>query len=211
MNLEHLLQRADIWRAGSHVDHASSARPVVASGHPALDTQLPGGGWPLGALTELLYEHAGIGELQLLLPAFASLTHQKRWLAWVGPPWLPYAPALANAGVRLEHVLMVQVDAAKSALWAMEQALRSGVCGAVLGWPRHVDMPVLRRLQLAAESGRAMAILFRPLLQAEQASAAALRLQLTPTADGLQVHVLKRRGSRHAQPISITTNHHAVA
>lgn len=211
MNLEHLLQRADIWRAGSHVDHASSARPVVASGHPALDTQLPGGGWPLGALTELLCEHSGIGELQLLLPAFASLTHQKRWLAWVGPPWLPYAPALASAGVRLERVLMVQVDAEKSALWAMEQALRSGVCGAVLGWPRHADMPVLRRLQLAAESGRAMAVLFRPLLQAEQASAAALRLQLAPTAGGLQVHILKRRGSRHAQPISITANHHAVA
>jgi protein ImuA len=51
---------------------------VLASGHAALDAQLPGGGWPVGALTELLLPHPGVGELRLLAPALAALQRQQR-------------------------------------------------------------------------------------------------------------------------------------
>ena len=42
---------ADVWHA-----HALAGAPqqVQATGNAALDAQLPGGGWPVGAMTELL-------------------------------------------------------------------------------------------------------------------------------------------------------------
>jgi len=79
-------------------------------------------------------------------------------------------------------------------LWAAEQALKSGGCGAVLAWPQQVQTVQLRRLQLAAERGNCPAILFRPPRAARQGSPAALRLRVWPAPLGLEVEVLKRRG-----------------
>ncbi len=212
MSLETLLQRVDIWRGGEHSlrDRTAAAARAAASGHPALDAQLPGGGWPLGALTELLLQQHGIGELQLLLPALAALSHEDRWLIWVNPPHLPYAPALTQSGIDLSRLLLVRHDNTAQQLWAIEQSLRSGTCGAVLGWLGEPDNCTLRRLQLAAETGHAMGLLFRPGTAAGQSSPAALRLQLEPSADGLLVHILKRRGGWSSRPIMIPA-HHAVA
>ena len=68
--LEHILGRHPVWRGGGLV----SSAPVTPTGFVSLDRELPGGGWPAGALTELLVRHAGIGELQLVLPALAALS-----------------------------------------------------------------------------------------------------------------------------------------
>jgi len=57
-----LLDRSDIWR-GDSLNRAGT--PTVACGFPELDAELPGGGWPAGALTEILPAHEGIGELRL--------------------------------------------------------------------------------------------------------------------------------------------------
>jgi protein ImuA len=43
----------------------------VDTGYASLSAELPSGGWPLGALIELLPAHSGIGELRLLQPALA--------------------------------------------------------------------------------------------------------------------------------------------
>ena len=121
MSLEDLLQRADLWRG-------NAAPPVAGlpSGFAELDAQLPGGGWPVGALSEILIDRNGIGELQLLMPALARLTWADRWVTFIAPPYIPYAPALARAGVNLAHVLVVHSREASDALWATEQALRAG-------------------------------------------------------------------------------------
>jgi protein ImuA len=208
MSLDTLLQRADIWRGGEN-SRRNTQQSISTGDHP-LDAQLPGGGWPLGALTELLFEHQGIGEFQLLIPAMAHLSREGRWLVWVAPPHLPYAPALAGAGMDLSRLLLVRPRLSKEALWAMEQALRSGVCGAVLGWPEEADTRTLRRLQLAAEAGGTMGVLFRPLREKKQPSPAALRLQLTPSATGLRIQILKRRGGWTTQPVFLQRSH-AVA
>lgn len=198
--LETLLQRrVDIWRGKGRLLH-DAAPSVIASGYPALDAQLDGG-WPQGALTELLLERHGIGEIQLLAPAMAKLAGQGRWLSWIAPPHLPYAPALAAAGIDLAHLMLVKAPLAKHALWAMEQALRSGTCGMVLGWVEEADARSLRRLQLAAENGQSTGILFRPQHVSQHASPAALRLRLEPATDGLTVHILKRRGGWARQPV----------
>ena len=191
-------QHPGIWR-GSEFAH--SACPGIASGFAALDAELPGGGWPRGALTEILPQHEGIGELRLLGPALAQLAAQGKCIAWIAPPHLPYAPALAAAGIALERIVVVKTTRDGDSLWAAEQARRSAACGAVLAWPRDIGFPQLRRLQLAAEDGRCLAVLFRPTQTAREPSPAVLRIALATHRGGLAVSILKRRGAPIARPI----------
>jgi len=202
MSLEDLLQRADLWRGDS-----APAVSGLPSGFAALDALLPGAGWPIGALTEILTDRSGIGELRLLVPALARLTREDRWVAFIAPPYIPYAPALRRAGVNLTHVLVVHPRETKDMLWATEQALRAGTCGAVLAWPAMADMKRLRRLQLAAETGNSLGVLFRPVNVAGESSPAALRLKLDPAANGLAVHILKRRSGWPTGPVILEMQH----
>jgi cell division inhibitor SulA/protein ImuA len=193
--LHEILQRSDV-RRGAELGRV--AAPSVPSGFSALDAELPGGGWPASALTEILPQHEGIGELRLLGPALARTGSR---LAWIAPPHLPSAPALAAAGIDLERLLIVRTGAAKETLWAIEQTLRAGVCGAVLAWPGETRYPDLRRLQLAAEASAGLAILFRAPQAAREASPAPLRLLLGTAGGGLAVHIVKRRGTPLAHPV----------
>jgi len=125
----------------------------------------------------------------------------------VAPPHIPYAPALVNAGIDLSRILLVHPRAQQDGLWAVEQSLRSGNCAAVLSWPTLDDKVILRRLQLAAEAGDALGVLFRPRHFVQRPSAAALRIQLAPGIDGgLSVSILKRRGGWAAGPIHLETH-----
>ncbi|HEY5999798.1 MAG TPA: translesion DNA synthesis-associated protein ImuA [bacterium] len=173
---------------------AAPGEGVVSTGRASLDDLLPGGGWPLGAMTEILPVSAGAGELGLLVPALADLSRQGRRIAWIDPPHLPYPPALAAAGVAPSRVLLVCAGAGRDRLWAAEQCLRSGACGAVLLWPQECDNQSLRRLQLAAEKGGGLGFLFRAQRAAAAPSPAALRLRLAPTPGGVAVEVVKGRG-----------------
>jgi cell division inhibitor SulA/protein ImuA len=195
-----LLARPDIRRGGALAQVASTSVP---SGFAALDAELPGGGWPTGCLTECLPAHEGIGELRLLGPALARLSRAGRRLAWIAPPYLPYAPALDAAGIALDRLLIVRTVAARDALWAAEQALASAACGAVLVWPGAVKYAELRRLQLAAERARAFAVLFRAPRAAGEASPAALRLGFHTAAGALAVRILKRRGAVCELPVVV--------
>jgi hypothetical protein len=187
-----LEQLAQACRAGRA--DAQSPRPVQPTGFAALDALLPGGGWPLGAVTELMPESAGIGELSLVMPALAYLTRADRYLAWIAPPYLPYPSALARQGVQLERLLIVQVRDEAEALWAAEQALRCPSFGAVLAWPAAIDERRVRRLQLAAEAGGSCALLYRPESAAQLPSPAALRLKLKAAGRGTRVEIHKARG-----------------
>jgi hypothetical protein len=228
-----LLAHPGLWRAR---DHASAGRSTgagsLSTGHAELDARLPGGGWPRRGLVEILTDRQGIGELSLLLPALAALCRAEDeaggWLAWIAPPYSPYAPALAARGIDLRRVLVVR---ASSPEWAIEQSLASGACSAVLGWtdrgvsrrfaagadrhasgsangPANGPARYLRRLQLAAERDAALAVLFRPLAAATSASPAVLRLALglpvpgstcaPADAHSLEVRILKSRGGHPA-------------
>jgi len=199
-SLESVLQHPDVWRGRQRAQTAEAALPT---GFAALDELLPGGGWPRGALTALLIRRQGIGELRLLLPALARLSQADGWLAWVAPPYVPYAAALAAAGIDLARLLVAKPATHDDAWWTAEQALRSGACGALLAWLRAADERRMRRLQLAAETGRAWGVLFRHARAAQDRSPAALRLLLEPADDGLAVHVLKRRGGPVSQPVVV--------
>ena len=186
--LEQLRRHPTIWRRQAP---SASALPT---GFPALDAALPDAGWSMGALTEILIPREGVGELRLVMPALADLSARGRWLAWVGPPYVPYAPALEARGIALSRILWVRSHNTVQQLWSAEQALRSGVCGAVLTWPTRVHPRRLRRLQLAAESGGAWALLFHREAPPGGGSPASLRLRVAPAGNNLAVEVLKCRG-----------------
>lgn len=195
--VEHLLRNPAIRRARRA---ALALPPSIPSGIRELDHILPGGGWPTGCLTEILIEHEGIGELSLLMPALTALSQEKRWLAWVSPPHIPYGPALVGRGVDLSRVLLVHARPGKDTLWAVEQGLTSGTCSTVLAWPgEELDDRALRRLQLAAEGGHSTGFLFRSARNIATSSPAALRLSLQPTTEGLLIRVLKCRGRAGAK------------
>ena len=189
VNLEQLKRDGVLWQGRRRM---SESDRVLASGWPVLD-ELLGGGWPCAALVEVFSDaHQG---LPLVLPLLARLGEGTRWLVWIAPPYVPYAPALLARGIRVEQLLLVQDVSVQQRLWAAEQALKSGACGAVLVWPERVQTAQLRRLQLAAEQGACPGILFRSQRAANQGSPAALRLRVRPSPLGLEVEVLKRRGA----------------
>jgi len=179
-----------VWRGGT-----TAAVPSVATGHLSLDRLLPGRGWPVGAVTELAPQAAGIGELRLLLPALRRVAcDEGRPVVLVRPPHVPYAPALVRAGLPLKRLLWLQPPSEEEAQWAAEQTLRAGIAGAVLLWSEARADLALRRLQLAAEEGQALAFVYRPARALRNPSPAAVRLALRPALEALQIDVLKARG-----------------
>jgi cell division inhibitor SulA/protein ImuA len=194
------LQRHAVWRGGVP---AATAAAAVPSGFAVLDRELPGGGWPAGALTEILCPGDGLGELQLVMPALAALTAGGRRVAWLAPPHLPYAPALAAAGVRLELLTVVRAPGRRDALWAAEQVLRAATCHALLAWLHDARYAELRRLAVAAQGGAAFVALFRPPSAAHEPSPASLRLALEWRQGQLAARILKRRGAPLAVPLRI--------
>lgn len=192
-----LLSDPRIWRAGRA---AAATCPALSTGHAALDAALAGG-WPLGTLVEVLVDDWGTGEFRLVAPALGRLSHAEaeggraRWILFAEPPYLPYAPGLQHAGIDVQRILVARCRRAVDVFWTLEQALRSGACAAVAGWCGTADTRRLRRLQLAAESGQALALLFRPRRYRHQRSPAPLRLELAAgDGDVLSIDVFKRRG-----------------
>jgi cell division inhibitor SulA/protein ImuA len=189
IELARLLEHPAIWRGRS-----AARAEALATGYGALDACLPGKGWPRTGLIEILVSRFGIGELHLLLPMLAALTGRPmaRWCVWIAPPLEPYAPALAAHGVTLERILVVR---APEPLWAFEQTLASGASDISLAWAaRGPRTREIRRLQLAAERGKALGVLFRPRRAARESSPAVLRLAVEPRSTGMRLTLLKSRG-----------------
>ncbi len=196
------LLRADVWRADAL---AAPRAQTLPSGDAALDAQLPGGGWPVGALTELLQAPGAHNEWRLLLPALARSGSDP--VVLVAPPYLPFAPALQAQGLQAQRLLWL--GAADSpdtaALWLSEQALRCAAVDAVLAWLPQVRPEQLRRLQWAAAEHHKLLFVLRPEAAQAQASPAVLRLLLdVDYGAALSVQILKRRGPPLADPLRLT-------
>jgi cell division inhibitor SulA len=196
-------QLPGVWRA-DQLGHAGVA--ALPSTFEALDAELPGGGWPQGILTELIAREPGIGELRLVVPVLRRLTRERKVVILLGPPHVPYAPALAAFGIDLDYLIVVQTLQAADRLWAVEQTLRSAGFGTLLAWlPQARTRPEhLRRMQLAAQGTRGPVFLFRELAAQLEASPSPLRLLLLPQpGQRLSVQLLKRRGPVLARPLLI--------
>jgi hypothetical protein len=203
LELARLLEHPAIWRGRS-----AARAEVLPTGCAAFDACLPGGGWPRSGLIEILVSRFGVGELYLLFPALAALTRRPgaRWCVWVAPPLEPYAPALSAHGAALDRMLVVRPSGQRGnphrgrpsvpeSLWAFEQTLGSGASDIALAWAtRSPRARAIRRLQLAAERGKTLGVLFRPLRAARESSAAVLRIAVEPKPEGARITLLKSRG-----------------
>jgi len=197
---------ADVW----HAHALATARvQVQATGDASLDAQLPGGGWPVGAMTEVLQPPGVYSEWRLLLPALARCGQGP--VVMVGAPQVPFAPALAAQGLQAQRLIWITAQGASQRLWATEQALRCAEVDAVLVWlsasrGNPVRSDQLRRLQMAASEHSKLLFVMRPDSAQTDASPALLRVQVAPAAEqggdvALQVHILKRRGPLQEQPL----------
>ena len=195
--LEHL--HPALWRAHQLGRGREAVQP---SGYAVLDAELPGGGWPRRAITELLLAGPGRGEFRLLAPALARAGAAGRGLLLIGPPADPCAQALAELGIDLARCVVIR---GADLLWPLEQALRSGQVGALVAWaPATLKGEALRRLQLAAQSHDGPAFIVRDPSVAAQPSPAPLRLGLTQSGpDVLAVRLIKRRGPVLEEPLQL--------
>src|SRR5689334_1401832 len=206
-----------------------SAAQTVATGFARLDAELPGGGWPRRALSELLLAHPGVGEIRLLAPALLATQRSGRLVMLFDPPTALAAPALAALGFVVDELLVVdtrggatgaatpesaagrgrrapgRTDVGSDGFWALEQALKSGHVGAVVAWlPARLRAERLRRLQLAAHRHDGIAFVLREAAAVARPTAAPLRLALhAGGADRVQLHILKRRGPPLASPLEL--------
>ena len=184
---------AGVWRG------LGRSRPDSEStGIAALDQALLGG-WPVGALSQIVSRESGLG-FSLVVPLLARLTRSGRHVALIAPPYIPYAPALRDAGVDLHKLLWIAPKDRVDALWAAEQMLRSGLHGAVALWSPALEAPIERRLQLAAETGRSIGIVAHAGAYGAH-SIAAVRLAVTPAPAALSVEIVRCRGARPGQRV----------
>lgn len=207
-----LLALPGVWRA-HQLPAPVGTEATWSTGHPMLDAQLPGRGWPVGGLVEVLQPLAVHHEWGLVSPAVARWqTHTpgpgllpRPGVVLIGPPHHAFTPALAALGLQTHGLMEVGTDDPAQRLWACEQALQCPEVGAVLAWLPHAPMAALRRLQHAAARQGGLLWVFRPLAVQHQASPAVLRLCVQPGADGagLQVRVLKRRGPLLASALAL--------
>lgn len=189
-----------LWR-GSQL--ARSRLATISTGFTALDQELPSQGWPLSSLIELMPSQPGIGEIQLLRPALAGLSGQ-RSIALVHPPYPPHFHCWVNWQLGDRRLLWIRPQTPGDTLWAAEQILKHNACSALLCWADSTRPGSLRRLHLAAQQSDTLLVLLRPPAAVQQASAAPLRLSLTPTPLGLNAFIIKRRGPCSSLPIPIT-------
>lgn len=201
-HLHSLLQQTGMWRASSlDCDY----RQGIATGFHQLDEKLAGEGWPSDAITEFLLPRFGIGELRLLMPALSLLSKsQSRWQVWVSPPHIPYAPALVQAGIRLDRQLIVQPQSEEDTLWVLSKALASGACSLVMAWPGRIRPEHVRRLQVACRDGQCAGILFRSDQHIRTPSPAELRVRLHTGTDRARHHAVPN----HAPPARVDSSTH---
>ena len=202
-----------IWQAD---ELAASQGRTVPTGDALLNAQLPGGGWPVGALVEVLQAHTGHNDWRLLLPALAQT---EGVLVLVGAPHAPYAPGLAGQGLDPARLLCVNTTTSATRLWATEQALRCKDVAAVLAWLPQARADALRRLQIAAALHHKLLFVMRPARTQHESSPAVLRVITSNPAtassgtapdapdvlqgDALLVHIFKRRGPPLEQALTL--------
>ncbi|MDP9603018.1 UNVERIFIED_ORG: protein ImuA [Variovorax paradoxus] len=191
-----------------HADELGLAdAQVLATGHAALDAELPGGGWPVGAMTELLLPAPEAHVWRLLLPALAQAVATRGGpVVLIGAPYEPCGASLAAQGLPVEALMCVRSEAPAARLWACEQALRCADIAAVVAWLPQARVGELRRLQLAAAQHEVLLFVCRPGSVALSASPARLRIRAGRSetdASQIELDILKRRGPPLSAPVML--------
>jgi len=165
----------------------------LSTGFSDLDAILPDGGWPPNDLVEMITTRFGTKGLQLLLPLMKAIIDKGKWVLWIAPPYIPYAPLLVSAGIDISRVKAVQPESTcVAALSSIENGLKDDACGMVIAWLDWLPNSVVRRIQCATKLGNKLGVLFRQ--HENKNSPAMLRLQLIPNFEGVSVTTLNAQG-----------------
>ncbi|GAB5382373.1 MAG: translesion DNA synthesis-associated protein ImuA [Aliiglaciecola sp.] len=187
--IEQLQNKRLIWRANQQNGFVKGN----STGFKELDQALQGG-FPEHGVVDI-DTPIGIGELRLLLPALRARQQQhQRLLVFIGAPMQINGEMLAEFGIPLEKVLLVQPQSAEHALWSAEQCLKSGCAHSVLLWHQDLEISQAKRLQLAAEQGDALHFILRHQRQLGLSLPVNLAMKLRPHQQGISVQVTKRKG-----------------
>ena len=197
--------------------HGADAIPVCEG------LLLPDGGLARAAMHEVLTTSPGSGT------AFCAVLLARTggtvfWIAAGRDGPLAWPEGLAQFGLAPATLIIVRAERWPDALWAMEEVLRCpAVTGALLAvdpglasGDGRLDLTATRRLQLAAETGRALGLLLRPDIAKAQHTAATTRWRVGPLGAGpgledprWQLELLRARGGRPGGPWAVTW--HAAA
>lgn len=187
--------RPAVWR-GSELGQSDS--PVITSGWAALDAELPGGGWPLKSLTEVLAAQPSVLEWRLLAPALRTVMTAGSQVVVISPPRHPHLPGLLHEGLDDRKLVWIQAAPPSERLWVTEQLIKSNAAGAIVAWLPQARQEQIRRLQVCAQACEALVFLCRPEAARDETSAAPLRVHAGVQPDWeLKVHLFKRRGPAH--------------
>ena len=203
------LSDTGLWRARDLKERRSTLHSSAQStGFSQLDDLLVDGGWPHSGLIEILCDRYGVGELRLLSSMLASSTSEACWIVLINPPYVPYAPAFQALGVKVDDLVIVHPANHTEALWAFEEAVRSGSCQSVLAWLNETSLKDkhLRRIQAKCKERGLLGVLFRPLAAEQHPSPAELRLKIESQSieRELLVSIIKRRGGWQVNGLKLT-------
>ncbi|WP_020406927.1 translesion DNA synthesis-associated protein ImuA [Hahella ganghwensis] len=208
---DNILDNPAIWRASAlHQEQSlNSGRYMlqgIDTGFPLLNEKLADNGWPVDGVIEILHDRQGTGEISILLPALQQLSERDKWLAWIAPPHILHAPALAAAGIHPHRLLIVTPKpgshATQDCLWCTEEAIKSGAASAVLAWPQQIKPEQVRRLQIIAAQYRTPCFLFRE--NGATATPCALRIHIrAQDHEWIDVRILKRKRGWPTEPFRL--------
>lgn len=137
-------------------------RPVLPFGVEAVDSRLANEGLRLDALHEAA---AGTPDMadDCAATLFLAGIAARAWgpVLWVVRRRDLFAPGLSQVGLAAKRLLYAEAADDNELLAIMEEGLRHRGLGAVIGEAKRADMAATRRLQLAAEGGRTIALLLR--------------------------------------------------
>ena len=198
--LEELIRgNPHLWRGQKNAYSADSSDQFTDTGFTGLNGLLPNGGWPRKSMTEIVVPDWGHGELQILLPLLRHVQSLEKQIAFIAPPFIPYAPALEQSGLNLDRLIVIDSGLpAKDIWWVAEKIQRHPDCGVVLLWPDQnsgsgfasADRQ-LRKLQVAADAANNFGFTFRRGSFSD--TPVGLRLKVARCEQGLSVEILKSR------------------
>jgi len=175
-------------------DSIVSSTTYIPTAFPELNQLLPGGGWPLGSIIEVLSGQNGCGAFSFALAAARPAMENKAAWAVVDTESSFYPPAVAALGLDLEKLIVIRTPV-QHAPWAFNQLLRCSEIGAAFLNAPKIENMACRRLQLAAERGGSLGFLLRPLSAIKKPCWASVRLMVERLhQDRLQVTLLRVRG-----------------
>ncbi|HEY0621690.1 protein ImuA [Sphingomonas sp.] len=137
-------------------------RPMLPFGIDGLDARLADGGLRLDALHEVAAATPDLAD-DAAATLFMAGIAARAWgpVLWVVRRRDLFAPGLYQSGLAPKRLLYAEAADDDELLAIMEEGLRHRGLGAVVGEARRVGMPATRRLQLAAEGGRTIALLMK--------------------------------------------------